>query len=264
MFDYCFAYEDRDYIKTSRWALSGVRTKSGAANIYKGRLWMTCSKTGDVVTADLYKGPTCAVADKVLTGTCNVASVSTTPVKCTLAASGSSGLSGEFYFESYTADPAAAVEVLVSLVMDENLLLEYARIADLPAYDSTAGLADYCAEATKEVLLLVSQIYADEIGGHGAPEGRFRTDAVRDYPDYRRIANPDQLQRAAKHWALMLALGRSHDMADNTAYSALAEHHDNKRQEAISGWNIAFNTTPDEDDDADNRKGSMVRRVTRV
>lgn len=262
-FDYAFAYEDRDEVHTSRWVLSGVNTTS-AGNVTNGRLWMTAADSADTVTVNVYKDPACGAGDKVASGTCDISGIADASVKCTLSAANSSGLTGEFYFEKYTSDPTVPVEVLVSLAMDAELALEYGNIADLPAYDATTGMATYLAAATKKTLLLASQLFRDQMGGYGAPENRYKTLAGRDYPDYRALANPDQLQDACVHWALMLALGRSHERSRETMYSQLRDHHDQKRREAIDSWNIAFNTDPDDDEDADEAKNPSAVSITRL
>lgn len=262
-FDYAFAYEDRDEIHTSRWVLDGVRT-TATGNLKDGRLWMTASDSDHAVTVNVYKDPACASGDKVAGGTADISGIADAPAKCTLSAENSSGLTGEFYFEAYITDPAAPVEVLVSLAMDAEMSLEYASLSDLPTCDATTGMAACLAAATKKTLLLVSQLFRDQMGGFGAPENRYRTLAGRDYPDYRTLANPDQLQDACVHWALMLALGRSHQRSHETMYSELRDYHDRKRREAIDSWNIALNTDPDNDADADEARHPSAVPITRL
>ncbi|MBL7133525.1 MAG: hypothetical protein ISS78_05455 [Phycisphaerae bacterium] len=262
-FDYCFAYEDRAEIHTSRWSLSGVSTKSDGP-LTDGRLWATFSLAGQTVTADLYKNVACESADKVATGTADISAIDSAGAKCTLSEANSSGVSGEFHFEEYSSDPAAAVELLVSLCTDADLSDEHAGLADLPVYDASTGLGRYCAVATRKVLLTLSQMYADPLGGSGAPEHRYRTGASRGLPDFRRLANPDQLKDAAIHAALALAFGACHQRADETMFSNLRDYHDAKRIEAIEVWNIAFNTNPDTDDDADRQRSASAVRVTRM
>jgi len=262
-FDYCFAYEDRAELHTSRWSLSGISTKS-AGPLTDGRLWATFALAGQTVTADLYQTPACESADKVATGTADISTIASAPVKCTLAEANSSGVSGEVYFEEYSSDPAAAVELLVSLCTDVDLADEHAGLTDLPVYDASTGMARYCEVATRKTLLTLSQMYADPLGGSGAPEHRYRTGASRGLPDFRRLANPDQLKDAAIHAALTLAFGACHQRADETMFSSLRDYHDAKRIEAIEVWNIAFNTNPDTDDDADAQRSAAAVRVTRM
>ena len=250
---YVISYEDRDEMHTSRWALKGLRTPFGG-NTDRGWLWMTAARAGDTVTVALYKHAACGAADKVASGTADVADLDAAPAPCALAADNSSGLSGELYLQDYASDPAAAVPVLVH------------NLSDLPGdvYDATAGMARYCAAATRNVLLLASQMYPEELGGYGAPEHRHRDAAARERPDYRRIANPDQLKSAAVHWALLLAFGSCHERAGETMYSRLRDYHDEKRKEAVAAWRLAFNLDPDDDHDADRAKSVGMTRITRL
>jgi hypothetical protein len=260
-FDYAFACEDRAVFHTSRWLLTGVSTRADG-NITDGRLWMTAERSGDVVTVELYKDPHLSAGSKVAAGTADVSGIDLEPARCALAEANGSGLGGELYFESYAADDTDGVEVLVSLAMDADLAMEYAGLSGLPAWDAATGMAAFCAEATRRVLLLAAQLFRERLGGCGAPEHRYHRRASRAWPDYRRLANPDQLRPAAVHWALMLAFRRSHDMAEETMYSQRADHHDRKRSEAIESWNLAFDT--DADGRADQGGSAAVRRVTRV
>ena len=262
-FDYCFAYEDRDEIHTSRWSLSGLSTQADGP-LADGRLWATFARAGDVVTADLYQTATCESADKVATDTADVSDLDTAAAKCALAEANGSGVTGDFYIESYSSDPAAAVELLASLCTDTDLADEHAGLADLPVYDSATGMARYCAVATRRVLLTLAQLYVDDLGGFGAPEHRYRAGAARGVPDFRRLANPDQLTDAAVHAALTMAFGACHERADETMFSRLRDYHDAKRIEAVEAWNIAFNTNPDTDDDADRQASAGAVRVTRM
>ena len=263
-FEYAFAYEDRGQVHTSRWLLDGISTKAGASNVKDGRLWAKFTLAGAVVAVDLYKDPGCDAVDKVASGNADVTDIDAAAVMCSLAEANSSGISGELYFETYTADPPGAVEVLVCLCTDTDLADEHAGLADLPIYNSALGMARYCAVATRKVLLLASQRYGHELGGFGAPEHRYRAAASRGTPDFRRLANPDQLKDAAVHWALMLAFGACHERADETMYSQLRDYHDAKRAEAIDAWNITFNTNPDSNEDADVQKSAGMVRVTRA
>ena len=262
-FDYMICYEDRGRIRTSRWKLEGVKTLA-AGSTDGGWLWLTTARTGDVVTANLFKDAACTTGNKVASGTANVAGMSAAGVRCTLSQANTSGVSGEFFFDVYAADTAVPAPVLACLCVDADLAIEYGNLADLPAYDATAGLAQYCATATGKVLLLASQLFSEELGGCGAPEHRHLGGADREFPDYRRLANPDQLREAAVHWALMLAFGRSHERADKTMYSELRDYHDRRRQEAIGSWKLSFNTNPDGDADADQAASARAVRVTRL
>jgi len=262
---YVISYEDRDELHTSRWLLEGVNTKA-AGNTCGGWLFMMAAKAGEKVTVELYKAPGCDAGDKVLTGTAEVSGLGDGPVKVTLAEANGSGLSGEFYLQGYSADPVAAVPLLVSLCVDADLAEEWYDLDALPAdvYDGTKGMAKYAAAATRKVLLLVSQMYAEELGGYGAREHVHFTHAERAYPDWRRLVVPDQLKEAAVCWALELAFGSCHKLAQETMYSELRDRFEQRRKEAIAAWNLTFNTDPDADQDADSLKSANAVRVTRI
>jgi len=264
-FDYAFAYEDRACMHTSRWSLSGVDTRPDGTTT-AGRLWMTASLAGQTVSVELYKTPDCDSGDLVASGSADISEIDAGAAGCSLSQENASGLSGQFWFESYDADCGYPVEVLASLCTDEDLAIEYCSLDDLPAdvYSSTRGMARYCAAATEKVLLLVSSVYSGQLGGFGAPEHRCRTAAGRTLPDYRRLANPDQLKAAAVHWALATAFGSCHELAAATMYSQLRDYHERKRTEAIEGWGLTLNLDPDADEDADAVKSGAMVRTTRL
>jgi hypothetical protein len=62
----------------------------------------------------------------------------------------------------------------------------------------------------------------------------------------------------------MLAFGRSHERADKTMYSERRDYHDRRRQEAVGGWRLSFNTDPDGDARADRTAAARAVRVTRL
>jgi hypothetical protein len=263
-FDYLIAYEDRDELHTSRWRLDGVSTLSTGGDTLGGWLWATITNSGDTVTVDLYKSRGTTSGDKVATGTCSKADLSV-PVVCSLTAANTSGVTGELWLHSYASQPVAQVPVLVSLCVDADLAIEYANYADLPAYSATLGMADYCAAATRKTLLLCSQMFADQLGGHKAPEHRnIAPNADRELPDFRRLVNPDQLRDAAVHWALMLAFGQSHERGTATMYSELRDWHDEKRAACIAAWNPTFTAEPDDDAEATGSQSVACRRPVRL
>jgi len=265
-FDYLIAYEDRSEVHTSRWTLSGVKTLAAGNTSADGWLWMQAVDTDDTIQVYLCNDPACASGSRVAGGTADISDIANGAEACALTEENSSGLTGSFYFESYTSDPAVVIPVLVALCVDADLDAEYINLADLPSgvYSSTTGMADYCAIATQKALLLASQMFKEELGGYGAPEHRYHTVASRSFPDYRRLAAPDQLKDAAVHWALMLAFGACHERASGTMYSELRDYHDTKREQAIGSWNLSFNTDPDSDEDADAAKSSGSVRVVRI
>lgn len=244
-FDYVIAYEDHDEIHTSRWNLEGVSTKADG-NLGDCRLWVKFAQAGDTLSVAAYKDYGCE--SQVAAGVANAASL---PAKCSLSASNDSGLTGEFYIESIPACPSDSVEVLVSLVDDSDLNIAYAGLSELDSLNATSGMAEFCADATKAVLLRVAGLYAEELGGAGAPTSRYRTGATRLLPDYRKIANPDQLKEVATHRALYIALGREHQLARDTMYSDLRDYHENKFEELMAGLQLALNSDPDDSEDAD-------------
>jgi hypothetical protein len=264
-FDYAFAYEDRGFMHTSRWSLSGVDTRSGGTTA-GGRLWLLTSLNGDTVTAELYKTPDCDSGDLVASGSADISDIETSAAGCALSQENASGLTGQFWFESYLGDCGYPVELLASLCTDEDLSIEYCSLSDLPddVYSATEGMSRYCGAAMEKVLLLVSGLYARQLGGFGAPEHKHHTAAGRALPDYRRLANPDQLKAAAVHWSLATAFGSCHELGAVTMYSQLRDYHEFKRLEAIGGWNLTFNLNPDSDEDADTSKSGAMVRTSRL
>ena len=110
-FDYMICYEDRGRMRTSRWKLEGVKTLA-AGSTDGGWLWLTTARTGDVVTANVFKDAACTTGNKVASGTANVAGMSAAGVRCTLSQANTSGVSGEFFFDVYAADTAVPAPVL--------------------------------------------------------------------------------------------------------------------------------------------------------
>ncbi|MCE5277195.1 MAG: hypothetical protein ABFD92_16830 [Planctomycetaceae bacterium] len=262
-FDYPIVYEDRNALRTSRWSLTGLNSKD-AGNTAAGWLWVRFVTVGATMTVSLYKDA--ALASKVAEGSASIASVDGAAVKIALAASNSSGIGGELWLEEYIQDPAAAAPMLASLCVDADLAEEFQDLTSLPAtiYDATGGMARFCWAASRKVLLLVGQMFTGQLGGSGAPEHRHQAGADRSLPDFRRLAAPDQLKDAAVHWALMLAFASCVERATETLYSARRDYHDAMRRECISAWNLAFNSDPDDDSDADRRQGVGSVTPTRM
>jgi len=261
-FDYTFAYEDRDELRTSRWKFTGVKTLA-AGNTDNGRLWAKYSLSDTTLTVDLYKDVDAGSSDKVATGTVTTVAASL-PAKCTFTAENTSAIAGEMYLEAYTSTPSAVDEVIVALCTDADLSAEYGNLADLPQYSTTTGMADEIAIATRKTLLLASNLFAGELGGVGAPEHRNRKAASRLLPDWRRIANVDQLRDVCVHWALHLAFHANHERSDNTMYSELAAYHDDKRMQAADAWQLAINGDPDYDEDAESTGNVSVVMPVRL
>lgn len=262
-FDTCIAYEERDYARTSRWKLDGIKTLA-AGNTDGGWLWFSIAVAADLATVSVYKDS--AGANLVAqVASVDVSDVDTAAVKCTLAEKNSSGITGECYIEYYSAD-VTLVPLLVSLCVDADLDVHYSRLDDLPTgiYSSTAGMAEYCAASTGHILRLVSQLYSGQLGGYGSLEHRNLGPADRLAPDYRKLADPKQLLDAAVHYALSLGFWAAHQMVDNTLYSEQGERHDTKYQDAVSSWNLAFMSDPDADHNAAETRSASSTTIERV
>ncbi len=234
-------YEDRSDYHTSRWRLAGVKTKEAAENTDSGVLWLQMTKSGDTVTANLYKDDGLDASEKVATGTADVSGCDGTgdnAAEVILSAANSSGISGSFWVHKYDADANCPVQV--ALCVDEDLDALWDAIDDLNGYDSTYGMAEFIRFAGEDVLGAVARIFKDELGGHGAGEAWFIADASRHYPDLRCIANPGQLRIACAHRALAIALGREHQRASETAYSELRDHHNAEYERALASLVLAF------------------------
>ncbi|NQU75030.1 MAG: hypothetical protein HQ546_01805 [Planctomycetes bacterium] len=234
-------YEDRSYYHTSRWRLAGIKTKETAENTDSGVLWLQMTKSGDTVTASLYKDDGLASSNKVATGTADVSTTDGTgenAVELTLTASNSSGISGSFWIHKYGADANCPVQV--ALCTDEDLDVLWDGIEDLPGYDETYGMAEFIRLAGEDVIGKVTRLFRDELGGYGTAEAWFITDASRHYPDLRRIANPGQLQLACAYRTLEIALGRHHQRAGDTIYSVLRDKFAAECEAAMSSLTIAF------------------------
>jgi len=220
-------YEDRQAgFHSSRWRLSGVRTRQNAENTDGGVLWLEMTRAGDTVTAALFKDAARDAADKVAEGSADVSGLDGTPggaVEVALAAANASGLSGALRLHDYRADAACPVQV--ALCVDEDLAALWDGIASLPGYDATCGCAEFIRLAGEDVLGKVLALFQDRLGGYAAAEAWFIADASRILPDLRRIANPAQLRGACAHRALEIAHGRSHRMGSETMYSRLRDYH---------------------------------------
>jgi len=240
-------YEDRTCFVTSRWRLSGIATKQGAENTDAGLLWLQMSRAGDTVTADLFSDDGLAAQDKVATGTADGSACDGTganAVELSLSEANSSGISGSLYIHAYYQDGEAPLQV--ALCVDEDLNALFDGIEDLPGYDATAGMAEYIRIAGDDVLAKVARMFADELGGYGAAEAWFLSDADRRVPDLRRIANPGQLRLACAYRALEIATGRSHLLADASAYSTLRDNFAVQYAQAMDSLTLAFTSGGDE------------------
>ena len=220
-------YENRsEGFHSSRWRLSGIRTRDNAQNTDDGVLWMDMSRTGDTVTADLYKDAALASEDKVAGGSADVSATDGTAdhaVEVELSEANSSGLSGSFWIHRYLADGVCPVQI--ALCVDEDLDTLWDGIESLDGFDATCGCAEFIRLGGQDVLAKVSAMFQDRLGGYGAAEAWFIASASRSLPDLRRIANPAQLRLACAHRALEIAIGRSHKTGQNSMYSRLRDYH---------------------------------------
>ena len=265
-FDYIIPYEDWDCIRTSRWSLTGVKTKTGSLNVdSRGFLWFSAATVGDTMTVTVYKDA--GAAGSVALGTGDVSGIDDAPVEVTLAEANSSGITGTVWIEE-TDEDVTTVPLFVTAILDKDIELEYNQAggSHMANKNATSGYADYCAAATKHVLLKASHLYKDELGGYGAGEMRYAESATRKYPDYRVIAQPEQLQEAALYWAMsrIFAALDETKAATGSMYGAKAERYAEMYESAISSWSLALNLDPDTDEDADTTGSASVVRPERV
>ena len=106
----------------------------------------------------------------------------------------------------------------ITLCTNADLADEYHNLDDLPddVYDKGNGMARYCAEASRKILPLASQMFPG------------------------RVISPGQLKDAAVHWALMLAFDSCRERSSEVMYSELRDYHDRKRTEAIASWQLTI------------------------
>jgi len=254
-------YEDRgEAFHTSRWRLAGVRTKAGAANSDDGVLWLRMTRAGETATAELFKAAALGAGDKVASGSADVSGCDGTAAgaaEVSLTAANDSGLSGSFWIHDYRADGVCPVQV--ALCTDDDLDALWDGIESLAGYEATAGCAEFIRLAGEDVLARVAAIFRDAVGGHGAAEAWFLTDAARSLPDLRRVANPAQLRLAAAHRALQIALGRGHRSGGETMYSRLRDYHAAEYERAMASLVLAVR--PSAGGAADTAWPAAVRQV---
>jgi hypothetical protein len=234
-------YEDRSRFQTSRWRLTGIRTRQSGQNTADGVLWLKMTRAGDTVTAGLYKDDGLDADDKVAGGTADLSAADGSAEHAavvTLSPANSSGLAGSFHLHTHAADDACPVQV--ALCTDEDLDALFDGIEDLPGFDTTAGMAEFIRLASDDVVCQVARLFGDQLGGAGAAEAWFITDAPRGVPDLRRVANPGQLRLACACRALAIAIGRNHLRAGETAYSALRDSFNAQYEKAIDSLALTF------------------------
>jgi hypothetical protein len=258
------SYEWRSgHLHTSRWRLSGLKTKEGAENTDSGVLWLNTIKSGNTVTCDLYKDGGLDASDLVATGSADVSScddTGTNAAEVTLSASNSSGLTGSLWIHNYVDDSYAPIQV--ALCTDEDMDSLWDGIEGLAGYDSTYGCAEFIRVASDDVIAKVTSLYEDKLGGYGTAEAWYIESASRYYPDLRRIANPAQLRLATAWHALEIAVGRSHQRGDITMYSDLRDYFKSEYQGAMSA--LVLTTKSGDGDDAESSTTSGTFRMSRV
>lgn len=260
--DSIICYEDRsDHLRTTDWRLSGIKTKEGAQNTGDGLLWLKTTKSGDVVTAELYKDSGLASANKVASGTANVAACDGTgenAATVTFAEAESSGLTGTVRILKYEGDDDCGVQV--ALCVDEDMDALWDGIEALTGYDSTYGCAESIRVAGGDVMAYVSKKFRDELGGVPAASAWFIGDGKHSYPDLRRIANPAQLRQACAYRALVICIGRSHMTGEESMYSKLRDEFDEQYGRALHSLVLALKGGS-ADDASDSKSASAVRQV---
>jgi hypothetical protein len=235
------SYEDRARFQTSRWRLTGVRTREAAQNTADGVLWLHMTRAGNAITANLYKDDALGAGDKVASGTADGSTLDGTAehaVELTLAQANNSGLAGSFWVHQHLADACCPLQA--ALCVDEDLDALWDGIEDLPGYDAAAGMAEFIRLAGEDVLARVTRLFADQLDGQGGQEAWFITDACRSVPDLRRVANPGQLRLACACRALEVAIGRNHQRAGETAYSALRDTFAAQYARAMESLTLTF------------------------
>lgn len=253
-------YENRSAaFHTSRWRLLGVKTKEAGENTDSGVLWLDMSLAGDTVTADLYKDAARGGADKVAGGSADIAGVDGTAgqaVEVPLVEANSSGLSGSFWIHQFQAADVCPVQA--ALCVDEDLDALWDGVESLGGYDATSGCAEFIRLAGEDVLARVAVMFRAQLGGHGAAEAWFITEATRNLPDLRRIANPAQLRIACAHRALEIAIGRSHKTGGETMYSRLRDYHRAEYERAMASLVLAVR--PGSGDAASSGAAGLIRQ----
>jgi hypothetical protein len=260
MWESIICYEDRSKYSpfyTSRWRLSGIRTKVGAENTDSGVLWLSMVRANNIVTATLYKDDGLATAAGVATGSADISHVdgiAANAAQVELKDTNGSGIDGSFWIHQYIADGVCPVQV--ALCTDEDLESLWDGIDSLTGYNATGGMAEFIRVAGEDVLARITRLFEDALGA-AAPDAWFIRDAERTYPDLRRLANPGQLRLACACRVLQLALGRQHDRADNTAFSVLRDSFGKEFEAAMQSVRLALRTGPQSE-------SAVAKRQTRV
>jgi hypothetical protein len=230
-------------------------------------MYFSSTKTGDDLKIRLFSSASTGVVPVIAEGTSDISGIDDGPVLIELAEVSSSGISGIVWVHSWVSD-VERVPLLVSLVLDYDIDLIYSGSDEDHmdgAYSDTDGYARYCAMATTFILRLVSNLYKDQLGGFGNREAVQLTDPDRLEPDLRGLSSPNQLKDAAIFYACWMAfMAQSQSDGSDDMLVFKAEQCKEQYEDAKSAWNLAINTDPDEDEDADLSKGASSKQMTRV
>ncbi len=240
MWESIICYEDRTKFHTSRWRISGIKTIKGGENTDSGILWLSLSRAGDTVTANIYKDDSLSPATLVATGAADISAVDGLPLhaaELALTAANNSAIAGSFWIQHYFTDWTCPVQV--ALAEDEDLDALWDGIESLSGFSPAEGMAEFIRVAGEDVLARANRLFEEQLGA-GAPAAWFIKDDARTYPDLRLISNPAQLRLACAYRALAVALGRQHDRADDTAYSVLRDCFAREYENAMKSISLAL------------------------
>jgi len=249
-FDNVINYEDRTEMRTSRWSFDGIITKD-SGNTAKGWVWYSAVKTGDNLVVTVYKDAAGA-SSVALSASTDISTYETAPVLVALAEANSSGITGQLFVHDYTSDVTLA-PIMVSLIMDEDIELIYARSDEThmsDVYDSTNGYARFCAKATEHMLMFAASQFAEQMGGFGAEEDHNLTGPARLAPIWSSIVAPEQMKDAAVYYACWLAfLSADETDGEDSMLAFKAEQCKAEYDAAKSSLTLVFDTDNDEDAD---------------
>ena len=251
-YDSVIAYEDRAKCYTHDWRFTGVNTLS-TGNTDGGMLYFSLTLSGSTYTVDVYKAEAKASGDKVATGTTTTTPNETTPPEVTLAAANSSGLSGAVKLADYTSDETGGY-LWVIYSVDADVQRWFDGYTRLNNYSTTLGLAAYHNLAAFEIIDRLTTRMGHELGGHG--KSPWWQAGSKQYPDLRRILNPEQLRKASIFYALYAALSGSSLHQDST-YMELRDHFKSEFNEAINAVQLAIDSNADGDGDVIGSLGSV-------
>lgn len=253
--NFAFSYEPREQVTISRWELEGVNTRPDG-NCSQGRLWFKASQVDQVVTLDFYRCQNVQAEDLVARSTVDLTQHPQEGAFVELVQMNASGLSGRFWLASYSSCPSELVMLVVTLCCDSDLELHHASLSDLPGgvFDPTLGMSKYCQAGSRDTLMRVAELYWSQLRATDLPAGELEV-------EFRRIAQVEQLRKAAIHTTLVCAFGACHEQSGDTMYSDLRDYHRDLCKEATSGWNLLL---LDGSDSSLTRKSAAISQPTRL